>query len=49
MKINEHSLFELFQLAILNKRLLSIKVPDSITRLPRKLDERQHWKGDEIA
>jgi len=28
-----------------NERVLSIKPPDTITRTPRKVTSRKHWKG----
>lgn len=33
------------QIAVLNKRLLCIKVPDVITRCPRSLADHGTWKG----
>ncbi|XP_068696424.1 uncharacterized protein [Montipora foliosa] len=35
------------KISLLNKRLLSIKVPDIITRCPRSLGERGTWKATE--
>lgn len=33
------------KITLLNKRLLSIRVPDVITRCPRSLADRGTWKG----
>ena len=30
---------------LVNERVLSIKPPDTITRTPRKVTDRKHWKG----
>jgi len=36
----------LLQIAALDKRLTSIRVPDVISRKPRTLEDRAHWKGN---
>ena len=32
---------------LVNDRLLSVKPPNNITRLPRSIEDRQHWKASE--
>lgn len=34
-------------LKLINKRLLSIRPPHCVTRLPRRVDERLQWKASE--
>ena len=36
------------EIDIVNKRLLEIKPPDLITRVPRSLEDRQFWKASEL-
>lgn len=38
----------LLQIAALDKRLTSIRVPDVISRKPRSLEDRAHWKGKHL-
>ena len=38
----------LLQIAALDKRLTSIRVPDVISRKPRSLGDRAHWKGKHL-
>ena len=35
--------------AVLNRGLLSIHPPDEISRCPRSLSDRKHWKASEYA
>ena len=35
----------ILQLPLLNKRVQSIRIVDCISRLHRKLDKREDWKG----
>lgn len=36
------------EIDIVNKRLLEIKPPDLITKVPRSLEDRQFWKASEL-